>query len=110
MSLARSTADSRRAPRETVDCPTQIEGMRCPRTDALIVNVSPFGCMIRCDRIVPIGSILSVDLPSTGQQHGKVMWSLGARLGIEFHAEIPLDDNLAMLPLMAASPDDMLPN
>lgn len=107
MSLAYSTAESRRAPRETVDCQTLIRGTRCPPTDALIVNISPHGCMLRCDRVVPIGAKLTVDLPSIGTLRAAVIWSLGSRLGLEFETCISLDHYLAMLPLMKASFDGM---
>ncbi len=108
MSLAYSSAESRRAPRETVDCQTHIQGALCPPTDALIVNFSPYGCMIRCDRFVPIGSKLTMDMPGMGTSRVTVIWSLGSRLGLEFETCISLDHYLAMLPLMKASYDGKL--
>ena len=107
MSHAYSTAESRRAPREAVDCQTHIHPARHSPAEALIVNISPYGCMLRCDCSVPIGATLTVELPRVGKVGGIVIWSLGARLGIEFASGIALDDYLAMLPLMRASFDGM---
>ncbi|MBT2187702.1 PilZ domain-containing protein [Sphingobium nicotianae] len=103
MSLAYSTAEFRRAPRESVDYPSRIRGRRLAPTTALIVNISPYGCMVRCDRIMPIGTMLEVDLPGMASRRGTVIWSLGARMGLEFETGISVESYLALLPQMKAS-------
>lgn len=105
MSLAYSSEESRRAPREAIDCRSQIRTATVPSSSALIVNISPHGCMIRSDQAVPIGERLTVDVPGVGDLRGRVIWSLGARFGIEFEAPIALEPYLAMLSLLKESSD-----
>lgn len=54
-----------------------------------IVNVSPNGFMARCDSEAAVGAILSVSLPTVGDFHAEVRWSLGGRLGCRLNREIP---------------------
>ena len=93
-------ADQRRAPREAVDVRSLIWGGRLAPSPALIVNISPYGCMVRTDERVKIGQSLTVDMPGVGSLNGQVIWTLDARIGIEFDEMIPLDDYLAMMSQM----------
>jgi len=97
MSLAYSTHEARRTPREAVDCQSLIWSPTLPPSPALIVNISPHGCMVRSDRSVPIGGLLTVDVPEIGALRGMVIWSLGTRLGMEFEEAIELDLYVRML-------------
>jgi hypothetical protein len=105
MPQAASSPESRRAPREAIDCPSRIWSAALPPSPALIVNVSPHGCMIRSDRSVRIGERIGVDVRSIGALHGPVIWSLGARFGIEFENAIELAPYVAMLSLLKGSFD-----
>jgi hypothetical protein len=100
MSLSHYSHESRRAPREAVDCQSQIWGSTLAPSPALLVNISPHGCMVRSDQIVPIGESLTVDVPGVGNLRGVVMWSLGARIGIEFEIGLGLETYLGMLSMM----------
>lgn len=93
-------AESRREPREAVDFRARIWGSTCKPSPALLVNISPHGCMVRSDQIVPIGEKLTVHLPGIGNMQGIVIWSLGARIGIEFEAGLALESYLGMLTTM----------
>jgi hypothetical protein len=100
---------SRRIPREAVDCQSRISGATMPPSTALIVNISPHGCMVRCDQAVSIGEGVTVDMPGLGSLRGFVIWSLGKRIGIEFETMISLETYLMMLALMKSSQDNMPP-
>lgn len=101
-----SEHEARRSPRETVDRLSRVWGASLAPTPALIVNISPHGCMLRCDQTVPMGEHLTVDIPAVGPLRGTVIWSLGARLGIEFEAPIMLETYLAMLDTLEAARDN----
>ena len=108
MSQIQRREEARREPREAVDCHSKIWGLRRAPAPALLVNISPHGCMLRSDQIVPIGENLTVDVPGIGDLRGTVMWSLGARIGIEFEIGIGMEAYLGMLSLMkgrSAHPD-----
>lgn len=93
--------EQRRAPREAVDVRSQIWGGRLAPSPALIVNISPHGCMIRTDERVGIGQPLTVEMPGLGGLRGQVIWALDVRIGIEFEQTIQLEDYLAMMSRMA---------
>ena len=105
MSHIRPREESRREPREAVDFLAQIWGSRRAPSPAPLVNISPHGCMVRSDQIVPIAENLTVDVPGIGNLRGIVMWSLGARIGIEFEIGIGLETYLGMLSLMKGHAD-----
>ena len=100
MSHIQRRAESRREPREAVDFYAHIWGLARKPSPALLVNISPHGCMVRSDQIVPIGENLTVDVPGVGNMQGIVMWSLGTRIGIEFESGIGLETFLGMLSIM----------
>lgn len=105
MPTAQSSLDSRRAPREAIDCPSRFWFAALPPADALIVNVSPHGCMVRSDSSVPIGARVTVDVPGVGDLRGQVIWALGARFGVEFEETIELEPYLGMLAMLKSAPE-----
>lgn len=89
MALAFSSDDFRRTERDDVEYQVQIWGATLPPSPALIINISPSGCMLRCDQMVSIGESLSLDVPSIGTLRGMVIWTVGARIGVEFDVAMP---------------------
>jgi hypothetical protein len=98
MSFAFSMDDSRRYERDTVDCPAQIWGSTLPPSPAALINISPSGCMIRCDQLVSIGESIVLDIHPIGSLRGRAIWSGGARVGVEF--EQPFSDQDYRITLM----------
>ncbi len=105
MAHSPSEKEARRSPRETVDRLSRVWGPGLAPIPALIVNISPHGCMLRCDQTLSMGEHLTVDIPAVGALRGIVIWSLGARLGIEFEAPIALESYLAMLDTLETAGD-----
>jgi len=97
MTLAFSPEDSRRYERDAVECPAQIWGATLPPSRALLINISPSGCMIRCDQLVSIGESLTIDVEGARTFRGRAIWSAGARIGIEFENLIPDGEYEAIL-------------
>jgi len=97
--------ETRRSQREQVDIQSQIWGATIAPTPARIVNISPQGCMIRCDEMVPMGEHLTVDVPQLGALRGTVIWSLSARIGVQFDMAIEVDTYLELLDSLDGAPD-----
>ncbi|MBU0555541.1 MAG: PilZ domain-containing protein [Alphaproteobacteria bacterium] len=97
MPLAFSMDDSRRYERDAVECPAQIWGGTLPPSPAVLINMSPSGCMIRCDQMVSIGESLTIDVAQIGTLRGRAIWAAGARLGVEFEMAIPEKEYEVML-------------
>jgi hypothetical protein len=97
MSLARSTNDPRRIPRETVDCPIRIWGATLAPMAATLVNLSPQGCMVRCDQMVSTGETLTIDIPAGATLRGRVVWARDGRIGMALDMPLLVDDFLDML-------------
>ncbi|MBN8830440.1 MAG: PilZ domain-containing protein [Sphingomonadales bacterium] len=97
MPNAAARADQRRAPREAVDCRSMLWSGRSEPCAVQIVNISPYGCMVRGTQRVRIGERVSVDVPGLAALPGLVIWALNERCGIEFDAMIPLEPYLDML-------------
>lgn len=53
-----------------------------------IRNLSPGGMMAQCDRMLPLETRVSVELPNIGLVAGSVTWSSGRRIGITFDESI----------------------
>lgn len=105
MSPVQSNHEGRRSARESVVVPSQIWSATIVPMPALIVNISPHGCMVRCNQVVPTGEHLTIDIPSVGALRGLVIWSLGERIGIEFATPIGLEAYLTMLDTMQPAPE-----
>jgi len=97
MAQAAAKPDPRRAPREAVDCATRAWSSRLAPAPVQIVNISPYGCMLRGPQPVRIGERVTVDIPGVGERRGLVIWTLGERSGIEFESAIALQPYLDML-------------
>lgn len=107
MPLLPKPKEGRRAPREEVCYRCQIGGQTLSPTTALIVNISPYGCMIRCNKDVQSGTALRFTLPVIGACEGQIVWAIGGRLGFEFKSPLPLDPYLAMLAEISRSGDEL---
>jgi hypothetical protein len=55
-----------------------------------IINISTAGCLIRSDRILPIGSRQTLTIRGIGFVEGRVVWQLGQRAGFEFAQELQM--------------------
>lgn len=107
MPQARRPKDARQSERQQVCYRSEISGPDFAPVDALFVNLSPQGCMIRCMREAPCGTALSFTLPELGAWQGTVVWAIGARMGIEFDREIPVDAYFPVLDQMMRPGDEM---
>jgi len=107
MPFSSNPKEGRRAPREEVCYRCQISAPALPATAALIVNISPYGCMVRCSKDVQTGTRVSFKLPVIGPCEGLIVWAIGGRLGLEYDSPIPLQPYLAMLGEMSRSGDEM---
>jgi len=90
-------AEVRRAPRDEVALPTRMHTQDQLSADVLLVNISPFGFMVREYGATPKGAIVRLALPRLGQVAAKVVWSLGGRVGAEFIKPIDSYAYTAML-------------
>ncbi|HWJ71252.1 MAG TPA: PilZ domain-containing protein [Sphingobium sp.] len=97
--------ETRGAPREQIDIQSQIWGATLSPTPARIVNISPQGCMLRCDAMMAMGDHLSLDLPQLGAMRATVMWSLSGRLGVQFETPIDVDNYLELLDSLGSPPE-----
>lgn len=92
MSLAQPKVhDARIEPREETHCRVRVRDAAGPREAMLVVNLSPNGLMARSEAILPVGHLLTFDLPEAGPRPAEVRWSLGGRLGCRFLAPIPAE-------------------
>ncbi|MBO9579985.1 MAG: PilZ domain-containing protein [Sphingobium sp.] len=107
MSVAPKPKDMRRFQREEVCCRIEIAGPGLEPVSALMVNVSPLGCLLRCSQPLQRGAALHLDLPFAGRIDAQVVWVMGARIGLEFHEEIDAAPYLAMLPTLHRPGDEM---
>jgi len=107
MPLAHKPKDMRRFHREEVCFRVEISGPTLELASALIVNISPLGCLLRCSQPLEPGAELHFDLPLAGHIVARVVWVMGARVGLEFHEEIDAAPYLAMLPKLHRPGDEM---
>jgi len=101
MSLDPTPHEMRRAPREEVEYPSRLTGAAFTALDTLILNISPHGCLAHCAEDVAIGERVTLELPVVGATRGIVIWSLGARIGIEFDMILPLETYFELVVAMA---------
>lgn len=55
-----------------------------------IRNISPEGAMIDCDRDVPVGAQVRLNLAEAGTLECEVRWSKGGQVGLKFHQKFDL--------------------
>ena len=91
MATAVSTIESRRVPRDVVSFRAPLDGPAGIRTSVLIVDISPFGFMSRCQAPLAPGDVVAVKLPVVGNRAAKIVWSLGGRVGGEFMEPVASD-------------------
>jgi hypothetical protein len=77
-------AEQRRSQRDEVALPTRMFTTDQRGSDVLLVNISRHGFMCREYGETPKGTIVRLALPRLGQVSGRVVWSLGGRVGAEF--------------------------
>lgn len=107
MSLAPRPRDMRRAARHDVCYRCEIAGAPFGPVHALIVNVSPLGCMMRCSKAEPTSSPVHFTLPVAGRCEAQIVWAMGGRIGLEFLQPIDADVYLAMLENLDLPGDEM---
>ncbi|HNB28177.1 MAG TPA: PilZ domain-containing protein [Alphaproteobacteria bacterium] len=78
-----ATADRRAFPRYTVDLPASlsINGQSAP---CKLVDVSAGGALLRTDRKVAVGDMVSVDLPHCGPTIGTVVRLTPSHVAVSF--------------------------
>jgi|KBSSwiS6_1023812.scaffolds.fasta_scaffold02178_3 hypothetical protein len=84
MNRAIAFQEARRVKRDEVFRRTTISIDSRPAVRAIVVDISPLGCMVRCDAAAGQGMTLAVDLPGLGNVAGTVAWSIMGRIGVEF--------------------------
>ena len=97
MATAAPTIESRRALRDIVSFRVPLDGPAGIRASVLIVDVSPFGFMSRCQAPLAPGAVVVVKLPVVGNRAARIVWSLGGRVGGEFVDAIAHDIYAMML-------------
>src|SRR5512139_3621960 len=107
MSIAPRPRDMRRFQREDVCFRVEIAGLELEPASALIVNISPLGCLLRCSQNVKADDLLHFDVPSAGRIDARVVWVMGGRIGLEFAEEIDAKPYLAMLEKLHRPGDEM---
>lgn len=107
MSLAQNPREMRRVSREEVCYRCEIAGPDFGPASALIVNISPLGCMIRCSKEVRPDMVVSFILPIAGRCEARIVWAIGGRIGLEFSRPIDVDPYLAMLDHLRRPGDEM---
>ncbi len=107
MSKALRPEEGRRATREEVCYRCEVSVPHRAPVAGLIVNISPFGCMLRCTESIACGATVAFELPRLGRWQGLVIWSVGGRLGVEFDRDIALEPYLAILGDLRRPGDEM---
>ena len=92
MNQAAAFRGQRRVERDEVFRRTTVSIDANPAVRAIIVNISPLGCMVRCDALAQQAMPLTVALPGMGSVAGTVSWSVMGRIGVEFVN--PIDESL----------------
>ena len=65
----------------------QWNGMQMP---VRVRNISTGGALLECDRMLPAGSIVQLDVPGAGNLGAEIRWSESGRMGIQFEDEFDL--------------------
>lgn len=107
MSVAKRPKDMRRFQREEVCFRIEIAASDQKPAAALIVNISPLGCLLRCSKPMNSDDVLHFTVPSAGRIEARVAWAIGGRIGLEFSEEIDAQPYLAMLDQLHRPGDEM---
>ena len=93
---------ARAGPRDSLFLLTSLESTGgAPLGRARVRNLSATGMMADCERPVPSGVEIFMDLRGVGRVKGKVVWARGDKIGIAFDREI--DPQLARKPVSAGN-------
>jgi hypothetical protein len=107
MPIATRPQDKRRFQREEVCFRIEVAGPDQAPANALIVNISPLGCLLRCSQPMKSDAALHFTLPAAGRVEARVVWAIGGRIGLEFDEEIDAKPYLAMLDQLHRPGDEM---
>ncbi|WP_030541476.1 PilZ domain-containing protein [Sphingobium sp. DC-2] len=89
---------ARTGPRDSLFLLTSLESTEgAPLGRARVRNLSATGMMADCERPVPAGIDLLMELRGIGWIRGKVVWSRDDKIGVEFAHEI--DPHMARKPV-----------
>lgn len=93
---------ARSGPRDSLFLLTSLESTGgAPLGRARVRNLSATGMMADCERPVPSGIEIFMDLRGVGRVKGKVVWARGDKIGIAFDREI--DPQAARKPVSSLS-------
>lgn len=84
MNRAVVLSNQRRVDREEVFHRTTVSINGRAPARALVVDLSPLGCMVRCEAPAEPGQPIAVALPGAGQVAASVAWSIMGRIGVAF--------------------------
>jgi len=59
-----------------------------PELPVHLLNISRNGCRLETPQMLPIGDIVTLDIPGVGAIEGRVVWHLGFKAGVEFNDHI----------------------
>jgi hypothetical protein len=100
-------ADQRRSRRDDVFFPTQLTLDRDgEQVEVQVVNISCHGFMARVEPDLPVGTLVTLDLPGTMPIAARIVWALGGRIGGEFRSPIPFERYGRVLETMSRASDD----
>lgn len=75
---------SNRSERSPVDVETTVIRSDGRQLAIRLANISHEGCQILCGETLPIGEVMTLSLPDSGEVRAQVRWSLAGRAGVYF--------------------------
>lgn len=84
MNRAVVLSNQRRIERDEVFHRTTVSIVGRTPQRALVVDLSPLGCMVRCEAAAERGQPISIALPVMGQLDGNIVWAIMGRIGMQF--------------------------
>lgn len=100
---------ARSGPRDSLFLLTSLKSAEgTPLGRARVRNLSATGLMADCERPVPAGAKVTLDLRGIGRVSGSVVWARQDKIGIAFDEEI--DPQLARKPVSSAVEHATLPS
>lgn len=97
-----ATIDDRLVHRDEVEHRTRAVAPDGRTVTFLVVNVSPQGLMARCEAHIEPGNLLRIQLPILGDTGAEVRWTMGGRVGCQFHQPIADPDYVPLVTAMRA--------
>lgn len=100
---------ARTAPRDSLFLLTSLVSQDgAPLGKARVRNLSATGLMADCERSVPAGTQLTLELRGIGHVSGSVAWSREDKIGVAF--DEPIDPQLARKPVSSVQPGAVVPD